>query len=208
VNTKIVSIETEKISRIEAYRLLISAVVPRPIAWVSTIGRNGVVNLAPFSFFNAVGKSPPSIMVSIEKRGDDDKDTLRNVKETGEMVVHIVHESLMEQMVFTSGCWSYDINEFEEAGLETTDSIYIKPPRIKDTAVAMEIKSTQIIPIEGTNSTMIIGKVLIFHIREDLFDDRGTIDASKLHPIARLGGSDYAKLGEVFRIRRPEVIRK
>lgn len=208
MHKKMLSIETEKLNRIEAYRLLISAVIPRPIAWVSTIGKNGAVNLAPFSFFNAVGESPPSIMISIEKRGGQDKDTLRNVKETGELVVHIVDESLMEQMVFTSGSWSYDINEFDEAGLEAADSIHVKPPRIKNAVVAMEVKSTQIIPIEGTNSTMIIGKVLMFHIREDLIDDRGAIDASKLHPVARLGGSSYAKLGEIFRSRRPEVVKK
>ncbi|HYO50322.1 MAG TPA: flavin reductase family protein, partial [Chloroflexia bacterium] len=97
----------------DAYRLFISVVVPRPIAWVSSIGADGSLNLAPFSFFNGVGGTPPTIMVSVGQRAGVPKDTLRNVRETGEFVVHIVNEEFAERMNVTSGEWSYDVNEFD-----------------------------------------------------------------------------------------------
>ena len=203
VTDKIVSFKSDNISRLHAYRLLISSVIPRPIAWVSTIGKAGIPNLAPFSFFGAVGESPPSIMVSIERRGKEEKDTLRNVRETGEMVVHIVDETLMEKMVYTSGSWEYEINEFEEAGLEPIPSLEVKPPRVKQALISLETKCNQIIPVENTQSTMIIGNVICFNIREDILDDMETVNPEKLRPLGRLGGSIYTKLGEIFSFGRP-----
>lgn len=203
MGNKIISFSSDNIAKLHAYRLLISCIVPRPIAWVSTIGKDGTPNLAPFSFFGAVGESPPTIMVSIEKRGKEEKDTLRNARQTGEMVVHIVTESLMEKMVLTSGSWEYDVNEFEEAGLETEPSFEVAPFRIKDAPVSLEVKCIDIIPVNGTHSTMIIGRIVRFNIREDLLNDREVVDPGRLKPVARLGGSDYSKLGEVFSIGRP-----
>jgi flavin reductase (DIM6/NTAB) family NADH-FMN oxidoreductase RutF len=142
-------------------------------------------------------------MVSIERRGKEEKDTLRNVRETGEMVVHIVDENLMEKMVYTSGSWDYEINEFEEAGLESIPSLCVKPLRVKNALISLETKCNQIIPVKNTQSTMIIGNIICFNIREDILDNMETVNPLKLKPVGRLGGSIYTKLGTVFSFGRP-----
>ncbi len=200
--------DTKKLEPRDAYRLLTSVVIPRPIAWVSSTGSDGSTNLAPFSFFNAVGNSPPTIMISIRQRKGNDKDTLRNIKETKEFVAHIADEKLSEKMVQTSGNWSYGVNEFEQAELEGIPSIHVKPPRLKDVPVSMEVKATQIVPVEGTTSTLVVGQVVCFHIREDLLRENGTVDPDRLRPVARLGETEYTTLGKVFSIMRPKVEEK
>jgi flavin reductase (DIM6/NTAB) family NADH-FMN oxidoreductase RutF len=197
------SINPDDLSSRDAYRLLISVVVPRPIAWVSTIGADGIFNLAPFSFFNAVAGNPPTVMVSVGRRAGQTKDTLRNIQETGEFVVNIVDHALAEAMVQTSGEWPYEVNEFELAELETAPSLEIKPPRVAQAPAAMEARVSQIVPVEGADSTMILGRVLRFHLREGLLRPNGLVDASLLQPVARLGGSEYATLDGVFSMLRP-----
>jgi flavin reductase (DIM6/NTAB) family NADH-FMN oxidoreductase RutF len=199
------SFEIKTLDSREGYRLLTSIVVPRPIAWVSSMGSDGSTNLAPFSFFNVVGNSPPTIMISIGERKGNSKDTLRNIKETGEFVINIADEKLSERMVLTSGDWSYGTNEFEQAELEALPSVQVKPPRVKDAAVAMEVKATQIIAVEGTVSTMLLGHIIYFHIRQDLLRDDGSVDANLLNPVVRLGGFEYATLGKVFLMKRPII---
>lgn len=197
--------DTKKLEPRDAYRLLISAVIPRPIAWVSSMGSDGSTNLAPFSFFNAVGNSPPTVMISISQRKGKDKDTLRNIKERREFVVHIADEELSEKMVRTSGDWTYGTNEFEQAELEAIPSNHVKPPRLKGAAVSMEVKATQIVPVEGTTSTMVLGHVVCFHIREDLLRENGSVNPNLLRPVARLGGMEYSTLGKIFPMARPKV---
>ena len=187
----------------DAYRLLISVVVPRPIGWVSTLGADGTLNLAPFSFFNAVAGHPPTIMVSVGRRSGQVKDTLRNAQETGEFVVNIVDESLAEAMNTTSGEWPYEVNEFERAGLTTTPSVEVKPPRVAEAMVAMEAKVSQIVPIEQAIYTMILGRIVRYHLREGLLRPNGLVDSTQLRPVARLGGDEYATLGKVFEMVRP-----
>src|SRR4051812_24711904 len=142
----------------DAYRLLISMVAPRPIAWVSTVGGDGTLNLAPFSFFNAVGGTPPTVMVSVGQRAGKPKDTLRNVQETGEFVVHIVEYALAELMNKTSGEYAYDVDEFALADLAYVPSIDVRPPRLAMASIAMEVKATQIMPVQDTRYTMILGQ--------------------------------------------------
>lgn len=191
-----------------AYRLLVSAVVPRPIGWISTVGADGTANLAPFSYFNGVSSVPPTVMFSAGRRADGTKDTLRNCEETGEFVAHIVNEDLAEQMNVTAGNWPYAEDEFEKAGLETAPSVDVQPLRVAAAPIAMEAKVTQIVPVEGTPSTMVLGRVVRFHIREDLLRLEGGIDAEQLRPIARLGWPDeYTTLGKVFSLSRPKVQR-
>ena len=187
-----------------AYRLLISIVVPRPIGWTSTIGADGSLNLAPFSFFNMVGGTPPAVLISVGQRKGHPKDTLRNVRETGEFVINIVNEELAAAMNETSGEWEYAVNEFERAGLTPAASIDVKPPRVAEAPITLECKVTQIVPVNGTTYTLILGRVLRLHIRSDLLRPNGLVDAARLKPVARLGGNEYATLGRVFEMKRPQ----
>lgn len=184
------------------YHLLTSIIAPRPIAWVSTIGAAGVPNLAPFSFFNAVAGFPPTIMfsVSYRRRAPQEKDTLRNVREVGEFVCHIVDETTAEAMACTAMDWPADVNEMEMAGVTAVPSTDIRPPRVAETPVAMECQVTQIIPVAGATNVMVLGQVLRFHLREELYrPELGLIDTVAMKPITRLGGPvEYTKIGEVF----------
>jgi flavin reductase (DIM6/NTAB) family NADH-FMN oxidoreductase RutF len=184
---------------------MISVVVPRPIGWVSTVGADGSLNLAPFSYFNGVASYPPTVMVSVGQRAGQAKDTLRNAQETGEYVLNIVDEALVKAMNHTSGEWPYQVNEFEQAGLITAASVDVRPPRVASAPVAMEVKATQFVPVEGTRYTMILGRVVRFHLREGLLRPDGLVDPARLRPIARLGGDEYATLGAFFSLNRPAV---
>lgn len=189
----------------DAYRLLISVVGPRPIAWVSTLGTDGTLNLAPFSFFNAVANRPLTVMVSIARRGDAPKDTLRNIQDTGEFVLNLADEALARQMNESSGEWPYDVDEFERAGLTTAPSVDVKPPRVAEAAIALEARLSQVVPVNGTSYTIVLGHVVRFHLREGLLRENGLVDALKARPIGRLGGDEYATVGRVFEMKRPAV---
>ncbi|HEY9621035.1 MAG TPA: flavin reductase family protein [Crinalium sp.] len=184
------------------YHLLTSVVAPRPIAWVSTISADGVPNLAPYSFYNAVAGFPPTIMfsVSYRRREPKEKDTLRNVKAVGEFVSHIVDEAMATAMVQTATEFDYGISEFEMAHLDTLASVDVKPLRLAGAAVAMECKVTQIVPVEGATNVMVLGRVVRFHIRDDLYrENLGLVDTIRMKPITRLGGAvEYTKIGELF----------
>jgi flavin reductase (DIM6/NTAB) family NADH-FMN oxidoreductase RutF len=190
----------------DAYNLMLSVIIPRPIGWISTIGVDGTLNLAPYSFFNGVNGSPPMVMFSAARRRSGEiKDTLRNAQETGEFVVNIVDETLAEAMNVTSGEWAYEVDEFALAKLETASSIDVRPPRVAAAPAAMEARVHQIVPVEGTRSTIVIGQVLRYHIRADVLRDSGWVDGARLKPVARMGGDEYGTLGRVFSMRRPEV---
>jgi flavin reductase (DIM6/NTAB) family NADH-FMN oxidoreductase RutF len=204
MSTQMTTIIPTELDPRDAYRLLISAVIPRPIGWASTIGADGTLNIAPFSFFNAVSNMPLTVMISVGQRKGQPKDTLRNAQETGEFVINIVDEDLAAAMNITSGEWAYEVNEFERAGLETAPSIDVQPPRVAVAPIALECKVTQIIPVQDTTYTLILGRVLRFHIREGLLRPNGAIDAGLLKPVARLSGDEYATLGRVFEMKRPQ----
>jgi flavin reductase (DIM6/NTAB) family NADH-FMN oxidoreductase RutF len=189
----------------DAYRLFISIIAPRPIAWVSSLGADGTLNLAPFSFFNGVGGTPPTVMISVGQRAGVPKDTLRNVQETGEFVVHIVERVLAEKMNLTAGEYEYGVDEFALAGLEYIPSVDVKPPRLVLASVAMEVKATQFVPVQDTHYTMILGQVLRYHIRDGLIRPNGLIDPLKIHPVARLGGDEYTDVDHIFTLTRPQV---
>jgi flavin reductase (DIM6/NTAB) family NADH-FMN oxidoreductase RutF len=200
-----ISIVPQDLQPRDAYRLMISVLVPRPIAWVSTLGADGSLNLAPFSFFNGVGGVPPTIMFSVGQRAGDPKDTLRNAQETGEFVLNIVDEALASQMNQTSGEWPYGVNEFERAGLTPAPSVDVRPPRVAEAPVAIEARVTQIVPVNETTYTMVLGRIVRYHLREGLLRPNGLVDAALLKPLARLGGDEYATIGSVFSMARPAV---
>lgn len=200
-----VTIDPNDLESRDSYRLLISLVVPRPIAWVSTVGSDGTLNLAPYSFFNGVSGSPPTVMFSVGRRQGQAKDTLRNVQETGECVVNLADRALAEKMVYTAGEWDYAVDEFEKAGLTTAPSEVVKPPRVAEAPVAMEAKVSQIVPVAGSANTMVLAQVVRFHLREGLLLPNGTVDPLELDPIARMGRANYTTLGEILTIMRPTV---
>lgn len=190
------------------YQLLTSIAAPRPIAWVSTVNAAGVPNLAPFSFYNAVAGFPPTIMFSVSYRVTHEprvKDTLRNVQEIGEFVSHVVDEALAEAMTVTAADWPPGKDEFQIAGLEAVPSVDVRPPRIAAAPVAMECRVTQIVPVEGSTNVMVLGRVLRFHIRQDLLRANGLVDTIKMKPISRMGGSvEYARIGELILLEVPK----
>ena len=188
------------------YGLLTGLVVPRPIAWVSTKGADGSLNLAPFSYFAAAASHPPSLMVSVGQRGGGPKDTLRNLQETREMVVHLVDQELVDEMNLSSGDWAYGESEIEKAGLSTIESMSVVAPRIAEAKVAMECRVVELVPVAETRYTVAIAHVLQFHMEESLLIP-GTKkpDPAKFQPVSRLGGSNYGMIGDMFSRSRPDV---
>lgn len=189
-----------------AYKLLTSAVIPRPIAWVSTVSKGGATNLAPYSFFNAVASEPLTVMFSAgRKRDGSPKDSLKNARETGHFVVNLVDEGLAEAMNHTSGAWAHGVSEFDKAGLRAAASVHVRAPRVAEAPVALECRVSQLVEVAGGMSTLVLGQVLALHVREALLTEDGLIDAAAYRPVARLGRDEYAALGRVFRLARPQT---
>jgi len=202
---EMMSITPEELEGRTAYRVMTGLVVPRPIAWLSTLSKEGVPNLAPFSFYNAVSGTPPVVMISISPRRGVEKDTMRNCRDTGEFVLNLVSESLAHQMNLTSKQCPPEVNEFELAGLETAQSIDVRPPRVAAAMAAMEAKVIQIIPVPGSAAEMVLGRVVRFHFREGLLRPDYSVDSELLRPLARLGRDDYVTIGKIIPIPRPDV---
>jgi flavin reductase (DIM6/NTAB) family NADH-FMN oxidoreductase RutF len=188
----------------DVYRFLISAVVPRPIAFVSTVSAAGHTNLAPFSYFNAISSEPPLVTIAISDRGDDPKDTLRNIRETNEFVVNVVSETLLDAMVHTAGEWPRSTSEFGASGLTPAASERVRPPYVAESPLQLECVLHREIPLG--NSILIVGEVILGRVRDDVMVD-GRVDPAKLAPIGRLGGELYAALGPVLKRARPKVSR-
>ena len=193
----------------EVYKLLIGSVVPRPIAWVSTADSAGVINLAPFSFFNALGSNPPALMVSINHaagRSDDRKDTLRNIIETREFVVNIVTESTMHAMNQTATDYPAGYDELALAGLTTRPARTIRPPHVAESPVGFECTLHTTVPLgEGPGSTtVVIGMITHIYIDDALLNERNYIDINRLQPIGRLAGNSYCYVHDIFELIRPK----
>lgn len=192
-----------------AYRLLVDCVVPRPIAWVSTVDAEGRANLAPFSFFQAVGAEPPSVIVSIGRHRDGAyKDTGVNLRASGEAVVNVVTDDLAEAMNTTAGEHPFGVDEMALAGLTPAPCRHVAPPRVAESPVSLECRLAQEVQIGDTENAYFVAvlEVVAFHVRDDLYDD-GRIDPRRLRPLARLGGNAYAHPGEVFEMERPPATR-
>ncbi len=186
----------------EAYRLLSSAVVPRPIAWLPSLNANGSVNLAPFSFFNAVASDPPMLAVSVEDRAPGlEKDTLANIKCTSSFVSHVVTEALLESVVTSAIDFPTTLSETEVIGLNLVESTHISVPRLLEAPVSMECELETLLRI-GNAATLVIAKVVCFHVQDELYDN-GRIDSTKLQAVGRMSGSAFTKTRELLSVSTP-----
>jgi flavin reductase (DIM6/NTAB) family NADH-FMN oxidoreductase RutF len=190
------------------YKLMVGAIVPRPIAFVSTISPNGIRNLAPFSFFTGISANPPVICFCPMIRGSDGgrKDTLRNIEAVKEFVVNIVSEEFAEQMNACSAEFPPDVDEFEVSGLTPVASDLVKPPRVKESHINMECRLVQIVDVSARplGGSLVIGEVLRFHVDDALFDNY-KIDPDKLQAIGRMGGPTYTRTTDRFDMIRPKT---
>lgn len=196
------------------YSLLITTVAPRPIAWVSSMSKDGGHNLAPFSFFNVLCATPPLLGFCPgtrsrdlrESLGSGYKDTLRNVRDTGEFVVNIVTYELREPMNLTSGDYAHTVDEFEVAKLKMRPSRCVKPPHVADSLINYECKLFQILDFgtEEKGGSLVIGEIVSIHIDDSVLKD-GRVDGSRLDLIGRMGGPQYCRTTDRFNLARPEV---
>lgn len=182
------------------YFLLNSLVVPRPIAWVSTRAADGTRNLAPHSYFTVAASDPPSLAFT----SIGDKDTVRNVRATGDFVVHVADHRLVERMNVTAADAPADVSEFELAGVTPVAASQVASAIVAEAPVAMECTLDRV--VEVGNGRLVIGRVEAFHIAERLWDERGRVDPARLDAVARMGGSTYATTRDRFELRRPTYV--
>ena len=204
--------ETDKNDHGLRYNPLKACVVPRPIGWITTINAAGIVNLAPFSFFNMLSYDPPFVLFSAgphEKEGGK-KDSVVNVEATGEFVYNMATWAQKDQMNETAWIVERDVNEMAAAGLEPLPSRQVRPPRVKGSPVHFECRLHQIITLPGripsSDHHVVVGRVVAVHIDDGVLTEDGRVDILKIRPIARLGYKDYASVDAVFQMekRTPE----
>jgi flavin reductase (DIM6/NTAB) family NADH-FMN oxidoreductase RutF len=198
----------------ELYGILLNSVAPRPIAWVSTVSASGQLNLAPFSFFNAVCVDPPLLAFAPGLRSSkqpevshgEAKDTLRNVRETKEFVVNIVTYELAQAMNLTSGEYDASVDEFELAKLAPQPSTIVRPPRVAESPVSFECKLHQILDFSPapTSGSLVVGQIVSIHINDAHLKD-GKLDRNSLDLIGRMGGIQYTRTRQRFEMVRPKV---
>ena len=191
---------------VETYRTLIEIVTPRPIAWVTSLGPDGVVNLAPFSFFNAFGANPPVVVFSPTLRRDGSKkDTLLNVEATGEFVLNAAVEPLADQVNLSSKELPRGASEVELTGLTLRPSVKVRVPAVAESPVHLECRVLQIIPVgKGPlAANLVIGEVLVIHVDDRVLGPTGHLDPRKLRTIARMGGDEYCRTTDLFSMKRP-----
>lgn len=190
----------------EAYSWMISTILPRPVAWVSTLGENGRTNLAPFSFFQGVTANPPTLMfVPVNTRDGAKKDTVRNIEAVPEFVVNLVSFALAEQMNRTAATLPYGDSEFDAFGIAAAPSETVRPPRVAAAPVAFECTLDRILPLgEGPlAANVIFGRIRRAHVADTVLGPDGRPDPGLLDLIGRLGGDGYTRTTERFEMERP-----
>lgn len=192
-----------------AYAWQVATILPRPIAWTSTLNEDGSANLAPFSFFTGVSADPPTCLICVarKKRQPDGtrppKDTWRNIERTGEYVIHVVNDALAQQMVATSREFPYGTDEIAEAGLTKIASERVAAPRIAEAPVAMECRLERIVEVGRSGTAVIVGEILLWHVRDELIVG-GRLDPGRLDAIGRMGGPSYVRTRDRFDLVRPK----
>ncbi len=193
----------------ETHNYLLSLVTPRPIAFASTLDKEGNVNLSPFSFFNAFSANPPILIFSPSRRGRDNtvKHTWENVNEVPEVVINIVSYDIVQQTSLSSSEFNRGVNEFIKSGLTEVTSEIVKPPRVKESPASIECKVKEVKPLgdQGGAGQLVICEALMIHINDGIFDDYGKIDPQKLDTVGRLGGNWYTRAfgAAIFEVPKP-----
>lgn len=200
-------IDLATLSERERYKLLMSSVLPRPIALVTTIDAQGRVNAAPFSCFNIMGASPATVVLGIDSRSSGVvKDTVGNVHSTAEFVVNLVGESMVEQMSLCGSALPAGQNELEHAGLTPVASVQVRPPRVAESPISLECRRTLALDI-GNERSIIIGNIVHYHIQDQYYDaERGYVLAEKMGLVARMHGRTwYARTTDLFEVERSDI---
>ena len=203
------TINPKEVSVPEFHAWLLGAVTPRPIAFASTVDKDGKVNLSPFSFFNCFGANPPLVIFSPARRGRDNttKHTYDNVLEVPEVVINIVNYSMVQQASLASADYPKGVNEFIKAGFTEEPSVMVKPPRVKESPASLECKVLQVIQTGtgGAAGNLVICQVLLMHVSEEVLDEKRGIDPFKLDAVARLGKDWYCRVqgNAIFKVPRP-----
>jgi len=191
---------------VDVYHMLVGLVTPRPIAWVTTISESGLINLAPFSFFNAFGANPPVVVFSPTlKRDAGKKDTLLNIEANGEFVINASTEKHAELINLSSKPLLPDESELELTHQETVPSTKVRPPRLADVPFALECKLIQIVPVGNgpISANLVIGEIVTMYVDESILDSKGMPDPRKVKAIARLGNEYWCRTQDLFELERP-----
>jgi flavin reductase (DIM6/NTAB) family NADH-FMN oxidoreductase RutF len=201
-----VEIAADDLDASAAYRLLVGIVVPRPIAWITTLSRLELVNAAPFSCYTFVCNDPPMLAINIGRRDGELKDTARNIDETGEFVVNVVSEDLVEAMHATSAETDSALSEVDALRLELARSRVVRTPRLARSPVSLECRLDRVIELGRFRNGLVLGQVVHWHINDTLYDN-GKIDSEKLRPVARLAGGKYARLADYLNMPPADLTR-
>lgn len=199
-------IDVSKTDVVAVYQMLVGLVTPRPIAWVTTLSQTGVVNLAPFSFFNTFGANPPVVVFSPTlKRDGGKKDTLINIETNGEFVINASTERHADLINMSSKMLLPDESEVELTGLSTMKSDKVRPPRLAEVPFALECRVLQIIPVGNgaISANLVVGEIVMMHIDDAVLDPKGQPDPRKIKAIARLGGEFWCRTQDLFQLERP-----
>src|SRR5262245_26635946 len=197
-------LDPQLVERQSMYKLLIGCVVPRPIAWVSSISAEAIANVAPFSFFMAVCNDPPTLAFASGRRGGSKKDTVRNIEYTQDFVVNRADDALAEQMNLTSAEYPPDVADFPLTTRTAAPGFKVHATRVPECPSSMECRVIQIIPVGHGRHSLVLGEIVFFHIRDDLYHpNTGRIDMYKLHPVGRLAGNLYTHVHDIFEMKRP-----
>lgn len=192
-----------------AYAWQAATILPRPIAWTSTLNEDGSANLAPFSFFTGVSSDPPTCLICVARRRRQPdgtrppKDTWRNIERTGEYVIHVVNDALAHQMNATSRDLPYGADEFAIAGVTKVACERVAPPRVEEAPVAMECRLDRIVEVGRAGTAVIIGEILLWHVRDELVVE-GRLDLGRLDAVGRMGGPSYTRTRDLFQLVRPK----
>lgn len=193
--------DAQSLTARENYKLLIGSIIPRPIAFVTTLNQDASVNAAPFSFFNIVNNHPPMIAIAVQRAGGKRKDTALNIERTGDFVVHITDEDNVQDINETAAPLAYGDSELSHTELSLLTSTTIKTPGIKDAKMRFECKLSQMILLGDVldGADLIIGEIVTYHIDDSIYEGDFKINPHALQAVSRLAGNDYAKLGEYLR---------